>query len=297
MTSGSVPIAVVTGANRGLGYQVALEMAKKGIEVVLGCRDFDRAEEAKSKIIIAAPHSKVSVLNIDLAKLSSVRAAAKRFRCGYPQLNVLINNAAIMAPPYSKTQDGFELQMATNFFGHFLFTSLLLDIMPDNSSSRVTWLSSNAHKLIQINFDDIHSEGKYNKWLAYGQSKLANLMLALELDRRLKKAGLSIRSNCAHPGSVQTQIHSSWNKHLRLLMDYTINPFFTHSLQDAAAPILEAALSAEAKGGVYYGPTGLMEMTGSPGLARIDRRALDGEAALRLWRLATKLTGAEFSRL
>jgi len=176
-------VAIITGSNSGLGYETALAMAKTGLKVILACRNLDKAKAAKKQILSEVPNGDLEILQIDLSKLASVRSAAEEFRSKNYRLDILINNAGIMFPSYAKTEDGFESQMGVNCFGHFLFTSLLIDLIPDSPASRITWLSSSAHKTGKINFDDINFEEKYSKMASYGQSKLACLMYALELDR------------------------------------------------------------------------------------------------------------------
>lgn len=184
-----------------------------------------------------------------MSKLSSVHAAATAFKNSHHQLDILINNAGIMFPPYSKTEDGFENQMATNCFSHFLFTSLLIDCIPDIPQSRITWLSSSAHKTGKVNLADINFEKKYSKTAAYAQSKLVCLMYALELNRRLQAAGKQIVANVAHPGGVMTNLSRNMLPWLLSLMKYTLLPLITHSASSGAMPTLEAALSATAQGG------------------------------------------------
>lgn len=287
-------IAIVTGANTGLGYETALAMAKKGIKVVMACRDINKAEISKQNILNEEPRSDVEILQIDLSKLASVRIAAEEFRSKHRMLNILVNNAGIMFPPYSITEDGFESQMAVNCYGHFLLTSLLIDLMPDSLDSRVTWLSSSAHKTGKINLNDLNSEKRYSKMVAYGQSKLVCLMYALELDRKLKLAGREIRSNSAHPGGAYTDLSRNMSPRLLVFMKYTILPFITQSAKDGAVPILEATLSPTAEGGQYYGPQGFLEMRGPSGVATIAEAALNMELSKKLWQLSEELTDATY---
>lgn len=285
-------LAIVTGANTGLGYENALALAAKRMKVVMACRSVDKAEAAKQHILAKVPNGDLEILQIDLSKLASVRSAADEFRSKHDKLDILINNAGIMYPPYSKTDDGFESQMATNCFGHFLFTSLLIDLIPDSPDSRITWLSSSAHKTGKINFEDINFEKKYSLMASYGQSKLACLMYALELARKLKSAGKKIKSNCAHPGGANTDLSRNMSQWSLRLMKYTILPFITHSRADAVLPTLEGALAPTAESGQYYGPQGFLEMSGPPGIATKAKQTLDTEAAKKLWKLSEQLTGA-----
>lgn len=287
-------VAIVTGANTGLGYETALAMAKKNIKVVMACRNIDKAEISKQNILAEIPTGDIEILQIDLSKLASVRSAVKEFRSNHDKVNILVNNAGIMFPPYSKTEDGFESQMAVNCFGHFLFTSLLIDLMPDSHDSRITWLSSNAHKTGKINFDDINFEKTYSKTASYGQSKLACLMYAIELDRKLKTAGKKIKSNSAHPGGVYTDLSRNMSPWLLGMMKHTVLPFITHSAADGVLPILEAALSPMAEGGQYYGPQAFLEMRGPSGVATIAKNALDIDISKKLWQLSEELTDATY---
>lgn len=292
VASQSGRIAIVTGANSGLGYETALALAKKELNVIMACRSHDKAETAKQQILAQVPNAKLDILLLDLCRLSSVRRAADEFRQKYEKLDILINNAGIMYPDYAKTEDGFESQMAANCFGHFLFTSLLIDLFPDSPASRITWLSSSAHKSGKINFDDLNFEKQYSKFASYGQSKLTTLIYALELDRRLKKAGKKVKSNSAHPGGAYTNLSRNMSRWLLAMMKYTILPFITQSAADGALPILEAALSPLAEGGQYYGPQGFLEMTGPSGVASIAKQALDLDISKQLWQTSERLTGA-----
>jgi len=287
-------LAIVTGSNSGLGYETALAMTKKGLKVVMACRSLDKAEAAKQHIFAEVPNGDLEILQVDLSKLASIRSAAEEFHSKHDKLDILVNNAGIMFPPYSKTEDGFESQMATNCFGHFLFTSLLIDLIPDSPNSRITWLSSSAHKTGKINLDDINFEKKYTKMASYGQSKLACLMYALELDRKLKTAGKKIKSNSAHPGGADTDLSRNMSPWALGLIKYTILPFITHSVADGALPTLEATLAPTAEGGQYYGPQGFLEMRGPSGVGTIAKHALDVDISKKLWKISEQLTGAIF---
>ena len=287
-------IALVTGCNSGLGYETALAMTKKGLKVVMACRNLDKAEAAKQQILAEVPNGDLEILRLDLSKQASVRKAADEFRRKHSRLDILVNNAGIMYPPYTKTEDGFECQMAVNCFGPFLFTSLLLGLIPDTPASRITWLSSSAHKTGKINFDDINFERNYSKIACYGQSKLACLMYALELDRKLKAAGKKLRSNSAHPGGAETNLSRNMSPWILGLMKYTILPFITHSAANGAVPTLEAALAPTAIGGQYYGPQGFLEMSGPSGIASMAKHAQDIKTSKKLWQISEQLTGASY---
>lgn len=288
-------MAIVTGANTGLGFETALGLAKVGATVILACRNLEKAEAAKAEILAQVPDAKLEVMPLDLGSLSSVREFAASYKDKYSQLDLLINNAGIMFPPYSKTEDGFESQIGVNHLGHFLLTALLIDLMPDNSDARIVSLSSNAHKFGKINFEDLQSEQKYSSTAAYGQSKLACLMFADELNRKLKASGKNILSVAAHPGVAQTELARHMPGFLVTLIRWTIAPFITHPVDEAALPTLLAALGAEVEGGDYFGPQGKGEMTGEPGVAVKADHAKDTEVAAKLWQVSEELTDHKFA--
>jgi len=283
-------IAIVTGANTGIGYETALALAKTDMTVILACRDQAKATQARDSILAQVPQATVEVMLLDLSQLSSVRAFAKAYRERYSRLDLLINNAGVMCPPYRKTEDGFEQQMGVNYFGHFLLTELLLDLMPDTERSRVVSLSSNAHKMAQLEFSDLQSESGYSPMGAYAQSKLACLMFALELDRRLKAKNRNIVSVCAHPGGSPTELGRHIPDPVALLLRFTLLPL-THGPDQAALPTLYAALAPEVSGGDYYGPKGFLEISGEPGMVSPSKTAQSEEDAQQLWRVSEQLVG------
>lgn len=289
-------IAIVTGANTGLGYQTALNFAKKKIKVIMACRSQDKALQAKSEIEAQVPDADLDIMLLDLGDLASVRAFATAFKAKYDKLDLLVNNAGIMWPPYTKTVDGFESQMGVNYFGHFLLSGLLLEMMPDVSESRVVSLSSNAHKMGTggIDFDDLHSEQNYSKTGAYAQSKLACLMFGNELQRRLDRAGKKILSVSAHPGISGTDLARYIPQYQVVLIRYTIGALISHPVEQAVMPTVMAALGTDVQGGEYFGPQGVLEMKGQPGRASQSAEAQDEAAAKKLWELSEKLTGCEF---
>lgn len=287
-------IAIVTGANTGLGYETALGLAQVGMTVILACRNEAKAEQAKANILAQVPDADLEVIPLDLSKQSSVRAFAQQFRSQHSQLNLLVNNAGIMFPPYEVTEDGYESQFAVNHLSHFLLTALLIDLMPDSAESRVVSLSSNAHKFGKINFDDLQSETKYSATIAYGQSKLACLLFANELQRKLTAQGKNILSVCAHPGVSNTELARYIPKAIQLLLWLTPLPFMAHKPEKAALPTLYAALANDVKGAEYFGPQGALEMSGKPGRAPKAAHGQDEAVAQRLWDVSEELTGANF---
>lgn len=290
-------LAIVTGANTGLGFETVRYFAQKGMRVVMACRSEERARKARSDIEAEIPSAKISILALDLSDLASVQTFASRFRKKHKTLDVLVNNAGIMCTPYARSVDGFESQMAANYFGHFLLTSLLLDLIPDRPESRVVTLSSIAHKqpLRRIRFEDLHWEQGYNKYQAYAQTKLACLMFTRELQQRLQVAGKRLLSLAAHPGVSETELVRTLRPWQVLLMRYSVGPLLFHSPRLAALPTVLAALSPDVEGGGYYGPQGFREMKGQPGRAHVSRCARDDDAARRLWEVSEQLTGATFA--
>lgn len=287
-------IAIITGANTGLGFETAIELARKKIKIIMACRNINKAELAKEEILKYIPEAQLDIMEIDLSKLNSVRKFANSFLAKYDRLDLLINNAGVMMPPYQQTEDGLELQMAANYYGHFLLTGLLIDIITKTKNSRIISLSSIAHRNASINFKDMQSEQKYSKFGAYGQSKLACLVFSKELQRRLeanqKTNSISV---AAHPGASNTELA----RHLPKLASILLTPFLfliTHSPKNAAKPTILASLRNNVDGGDYYGPQGFMEMNGSPGLAKAESQAYDVLTAKRLWEESEKLTDIQF---
>jgi NAD(P)-dependent dehydrogenase (short-subunit alcohol dehydrogenase family) len=288
-------LAVVTGANSGLGAVVAGELANRGDEVVLACRDTVKGEAVAKAILAGSPRGSARVAPLDLGDLASVRGFATAFGGGHDRVDLLVNNAGVMAPPRRMTKDGFELQFGTNHLGHFALTGLLLPLLLESPSPRVVTVTSQAHRSGNINFDDLAGERRYNRWAAYGQSKLANLMFALELDRRSRRAGLKLRSHAAHPGWAATNLQSAGPAvpYERLFMAIA-NRFYAQSAEMGALPILFAATYPDLAGGSFVGPDGLGEGRGYPKLVQGSRRSQDAVTAERLWRVSEQLTGVSF---
>ncbi len=283
--------AVVTGANNGLGRIVARELARGGAQVVLACRDADKGAMAATAIRAAVPAAAVEVSALDLASLSSVRAFSDRFLASHDRLDLLVNNAGVMAAPYQRTADGFELQFGTNHLGHFALTGLLLPALRDRQGARVVTVSSNYHKGQHVRFDDLQGERSYSRWAAYGQSKLANLLFAIELDRRLKAAGLPLISVAAHPGYSATNLQlSAPPLYERVVMRLT-NRLLAQSAEIGALPILYAATADDLPGGSYIGPDGPGERRGYPTFVAPSDQASEPATARRLWDVSEQLTG------
>jgi NAD(P)-dependent dehydrogenase (short-subunit alcohol dehydrogenase family) len=292
-TSDDVPgqqsrVAVVTGANTGLGFETAQVLAERGASVVLAVRNLEKGKEAAARIGAAAPGASVSVQELDLASLDSVRAAASELRAAHPSIDLLICNAGVMYPPKQTTADGFELQFGTNHLGHFALTGLLLDRMLPVPGSRVVTVSSVGHRIrARINFDDLQWERSYSRVGAYGQSKLANLMFTYELQRRLSGAGTTI-AVAAHPGLAATELmrHSP--------AATVVAPLFSQNAAMGALPVLRAATDPGVLGGQYYGPAGFLGTRGYPELAASSSRSHDEAVQRRLWTVSEELTGVTF---
>lgn len=287
-------IMIVTGANTGLGYETALSLAQKGAKVIMACRNLSKANTAKANIKKEVPNADLEVMEIDLSDLDSVRNFAKSYQAKFDRLDVLINNAGVMMPPYTKTKDGFELQFGANYLGHFLLTGLLLDTILKTTDSRIVTLSSIAHRNGKINFDDLQSEQHYSASDAYGQSKLACLMFTFELQRRLEKEGhQQTISTAAHPGIATTELSRHMPKLLYTVLKYTVAPFLTHPPAEGAKPTILAAIG-EAKGGEYFGPTGFKEMKGEAGKAASTDLSKDEAIGERLWKVSEELVGFKY---
>ena len=286
-------LAIVTGANTGLGYQTALAFAKKDIKVILACRSQQKAMDATARILKIVPSAELVFIQLDLMDLASVRAFAASFLKDHQRLDLLINNAGIMIPPFQKTKDGFESQMGVNYFGHFVLTGLLIDVLNNTSNSRIVTLSSKAHESGVIDFENLNAEQSYSKFVAYSQSKLACLMFTQELDRRLRAAGKSTCSVAAHPGVSTTDL----GRHISKFLYYLLMPifvFFTHKPAKGALPSIMAALDEDVQGGDYFGPIGFREMKGPPAKVKAKPRAYDAEVAAKLWQVSEELTDLKF---
>jgi len=286
-------IAIVTGANSGLGLVTARELARKGALVVLACRNLDKGRAELADVEAAASGPRPELEELDLASLDSVRAFAERFRKNHDGLDLLVNNAGVMAPPRRHTADGFELQFGTNHLGHFALTGLLLPLMEGREDARVVTLSSTAHKTGRIAFDNLNGDRHYFRWRAYGQSKLANLLFTLELDRRLRARGSTVKSLAAHPGYAATNLQSAAAPLLDRLVMKVGNAVVAQSDEMGALPTLYAATEPGLEGGTYVGPDGIGEQRGHPKIVKPNRAARDAGTARRLWDVSAELTGVQ----
>jgi NAD(P)-dependent dehydrogenase (short-subunit alcohol dehydrogenase family) len=298
-TTGSMPsqagrCAVVTGATSGIGYEAALALAGAGAEIVLAARDAAKAERAMASIRQRYPGARLASQPLDTARLASVRAFGERWQTEGRPIDILLLNAGIATVPNrEETEDGFERQLGTNYLGHFALTGLLLPFVRRDAASRIVEVASLAHRPGRIHFDDLQLSRSYGPQRAYRQSKLAMLMFGLELDRRLKAAGLPIRSVPAHPGAARTDVFRRGDRAgpVQQLAGHAIFSVIGQSAAQGALPLLFAATAPEAEGGGYYGPDGVWELKGSPARADIAAHARDKGTAERLWSVSESLTG------
>jgi NAD(P)-dependent dehydrogenase (short-subunit alcohol dehydrogenase family) len=291
---------IVTGANSGLGYEATKTFARHGAEVVLACRSTDRGNEAAERIRGELPDSSLTVLELDLADLSSVQEFATTFEDTYDDLHILCNNAGVMAIPRSETADGFETQFGVNHLGHFALTGHLLDDLRETEGeTRVVTQSSGLHERGKIDFEDLQSEHSYDKWDAYGQSKLANLLFAYELGRRLDSAGVGVMSVACHPGYAATNLQHRGPEQsgstLRLWAMKAANAVIAQDAEDGVLPLLYAATAPDMTNCDYVGPGGLMNMRGHPEKQHSSDRSYDETTAERLWDVSTELTDVTYN--
>ena len=278
-------IAIVTGANSGIGYQTTLGLVNRDVEEVMACRNRQKAEEARAKILHAHPKAKIKSMVVDLSSLTDVKKFADQFLTDFNRIDLLINNAGIMMSPYKVTRDGFENQLATNYIGHFALTGLLLPLITGTSGSRIVTLSSLSYKWAEINFDDFHARKGYSRRKAYGQSKRACLMFAFELQRRLSMTDHDTLSVAAHPGLCKTNLDQYFPALIRPL-----GSLFLQSAQKGALPVLYAALSKDVKGGEFIGPDGFQQLRGNPTKVDADFYSRNKEVAQNLWKASEKMT-------
>ena len=286
-------LAVVTGANSGLGKSIARELGRAGATVVIAVRNTDKGEQAVADIRREVASAELSVQRLDLADLASVRSFAQAF--DHDHLDVLVNNAGIMAPPRRLTADGFESQIGTNHLGHFALTGLLLPMLLAAPAPRVVTMSSEAHWIGKIRFDDLQFEHGYNNWRAYGQSKLANLMFCFELARRAAEADTALVSVAAHPGYAATNLQFAGPAgRLERAVMVVGNKVIAQSADMGALPALYAATVTDLPSGSFVGPDGLLGGRGHPHVVSAAAKAYDAEAWNRLWELSEQLTGVTY---
>jgi NAD(P)-dependent dehydrogenase (short-subunit alcohol dehydrogenase family) len=285
-------VAIVTGANSGLGFDTAAVLADKGAHVVLAVRNLDKGNDAASRIKSQSPNAVVALQELDLTSLESVHKAADQLRADHPRIDLLINNAGVMyVPTRETTKDGFEMQFGTNHLGHFALTGQLLDNMLQVDGSRVVTVSSVGHRIMaRIHFDDLQLGRRYNRVEAYGQSKLANLLFTYELQRRLKLKGAPTIAAAAHPGFSDTELM----RHLPGFIPGFVWRPFAQPADMGALPSLRAATDPGVQGGQYYGPDGIGEAQGHPKLVKSSAQSHNEDIARRLWTVSEELTGVTF---
>lgn len=281
-------IAIVTGANTGLGFETALDLYEKGAKVYVGCRDEAKGLEAIERMKTIAETGGELVLGLfDLGSINSVKTFAEKFIANEKSLDLLVNNAGVMIPPAAKSEDGFELQFGVNFIGHFTLTGQLFNLLEATPNARVVTLSSIAHRGASIDFDNFRLEKPYNNWREYSQSKVADLIFTLEFEKRLKANNYKTISLAAHPGFSKTDLQKNMDKAM-------LDSLELMTAKEGAQPTLSACLHHEAKGGQYWGPDGHNEQKGKPALAKIDASALNEELNAKLWDWAKEETKANF---
>jgi NAD(P)-dependent dehydrogenase (short-subunit alcohol dehydrogenase family) len=303
MSSSTLPsqagkVAVVTGANSGIGYHVALGLAGAGARVVLACRDETRGTEALNRMRATAPDADILLRRLDLADLSSVRGCAEELLAENEGIDLLLNNAGVMALPQRQTTDGFEMQLGTNHLGHFAFTGRLLPGLLTRPGARVVTMSSFMHRLGRMNFDNLDGERGYSKWPAYSQSKLANLLFAFELQRRADAAGVDLTSLASHPGYSATHLQFAGSEMSGNRVEHMaarVANLVAQSAEQGARPMLHAATAADARGGEFYGP--VLIGWGWPRRERAARPAYNVKVARRLWEESEARTGVSYDSL
>ena len=285
-------VAIVTGANSGLGFVTARELARAGATVLVASRSIEKGQGAVARIASEVPGADVSPAILDLADLRSVR----EFGAAAPgRVDLLINNAGIMAAPRRLTRDGFESQIGTNHLGHFALTGLLVPALLKSPAPRVVTVSSHLHRRGTMRFDDLHGERKYDRWGAYGQSKLANLMFCFELQRRATEAGAPLLSMAAHPGYASTNLQfAATNRSYEKVIGWLGNRLFAQSAEIGALPTLYAATVRDLPGGTFVGPGGRGETRGYPKVVSAAGKAYDEQAWRRLWEISEQLTGVRY---
>jgi NAD(P)-dependent dehydrogenase (short-subunit alcohol dehydrogenase family) len=290
-------VAVITGGSGGLGLETARVLAAQGATVVLAGRDQAKLARAVADLQAARPGASVQTAELDLASLDSVRKTAADLSGRFTTLDLLINNAGLMFPPYGLTKDGYELQFGTNHLGHFALTGLLLPQLLAVPGSRVVTVSSNGHRVGRINFADLNSARHYQRHLAYAQSKLANLMFTYELQRRLAASKAATIALAAHPGTAQTELGRHMSRLSQAALDprfHVVNSWFVQDAAMGALPTLRAATDPAAVGGSYYGPAGFQQLTGYPVVVTSSTRSQNRQAQRRLWVESEQLTGITY---
>jgi NAD(P)-dependent dehydrogenase (short-subunit alcohol dehydrogenase family) len=290
-------VIIVTGANSGIGYEAALEFARKGGRTILACRSMDKAQTALSQIQAQVPNAQAEIMQLDLASQASIHAFAEAFNANYDRLDLLINNAGIMMVPYGTTEDDFERQFGTNHLGHFALTGLLMDRILATPGARVVNISSTGHRMGSMDFDNLmYAQGEgYSPSRAYGRSKLANLLFTYELQRRFEALGADAMATAAHPGGSNTNLANHMQDRLLFKILMPISARMMQSAAMGALPTLRAAVDPQAQGGDYFGPGGFMEQRGYPVKVESNKDSHSAEDARRLWSVSEQLTGITYT--
>ena len=290
-------VIVVTGANSGLGYECSKTFAEKGATVVMAARNLGKGEQARADILKAYPRASVDLMQLDVGDLSSVRAFAVAFKAKYDRMDILLNNAGVMAIPRQLTPDGFEMQLGVNHLGHFALTGQLLAVIAQTPQARVHNVSSSANYMGKIDFADLMGEHHYSRWGAYGQSKLANVFLTFELQKRLTAAGFDTIANTSHPGLVVGHLQANSVEQSGTNMEGWLyrfaQPLMAQDISMGVLPMLYGMTAQEAKGGVFYGPQ-TFNLRGYPAEKRANKAADDAAALKRFWDVSEQLTGVRF---
>jgi len=292
-------VAIVTGANSGIGWDTAAALAEKGATVILACRNLTKSQAALDELKARVPGADAVLMQLDLASLDSVRRFVQAFKSSYDRLDLLINNAGIMMVPYGLTADGFESQFGTNHLGHFALTGQLLDKILETPGARVVTVSSVGHRMGSMNFDNLLYENGagYSPTGAYGRSKLANLLFTYELQRRFEAAGVDAAALAAHPGGTNTNLQDEIGEHWYIKPFMPLMRLYMQDSAMGALPTLRAAVDPQARGGQYYGPGGFMEQRGYPVLVESNDASHNLADARRLWEVSEALTGVSFGKL
>ena len=281
-------VAIVTGANTGIGYEIARALARKKAFVILACRNSTKGEAALHRILREQSAAKIGFMRLDLADLSSVHGFARDFAAHQDRVDILVNCAGVMATPFAKTEDGFELQFGTNHLGHFALTGLLLKLILCTPQARVVTMSSGGHRFGRMEFDNLNGQKGYDPQAAYAQSKLANLLFTYELQRRLAALRQDAIAVAAHPGWTRTELAIHWQ------MVRVVSRFIGQTAEMGALPALYAATATDVQGGDYYGPEGWLGVRGYPAKTRSSERSYDLETAARLWSVSEELTEVHY---
>ena len=291
-------VAIITGANSGLGLESTKALASKGATVIMACRNLRKAEEAKAEVLQATPQAKLEVMELDNASLASVKQFAEAFKANYDRLDILLNNAGVMAIPRTETEDGFEMQLGVNHLAHFALTGHLLEILTETPHGRVHSTSSSAAFQASINFDDLMGKKSYSRWTAYGQSKLANAAFATELHRRLQAAGHDTIANSSHPGLVMTNLQTNSLEQsdaplVERILYSIFGPLIAQDISMGVLPQLYASTAPQAKGGVFYGPK-TFRIRGYPAEQSCNKMLDDAKALRRFWEVSEELTAVRY---